>query len=499
MSLKKILCTILAALMIATVVISCGDGASDEGTPKDTNEAGETVEATDTPAVTEKLSSGLEGQPDYEGYTFNIYIHGAHEINDFGAEEYTGEVINDAQFERTEKVKELYNVNIVAHVSPEIDNRRGHVQIGNIVAAGTNDYDMAVMSGYSCSSAVTSGYLTNLNTIANLDLSQPWWDQYANSDFAFGDKLFMTTGDISTIDNAATFCVYFNKKLVEDYGLPNFYEAVNNKTWTIDNMAVYAASASADTDGDGNHENDKDDLYGLYLWDDIMMGIINAAGIKCCEVNKDGQIELTLFSEKFVSAFDQFAAFAYDKAVTCAFQRNGYAEEYGQIAFREDRALFYMRNLSHATGLRDMESDFGILPLPLFNENQDRYYNSIASWNSAFNTVPKNAMSAEDMARTGYIMQALAYESLYTITPAYYEQTLKGKTARDEESSAMLDLLFATRTYDYGWYFETGTYNEALMNQLRNYNADVTSMYKKMEKSANKSLDKVNKAIAESN
>jgi hypothetical protein len=144
-----------------------------------------------------------------------------------------------------------------------------------------------------------------------------------------------------------------------------------------------------------------------------------------------------------------------------------------------------------------MDTDFGVLPLPLFSEDQERYYNSSASWTSAFYTIPNNAFDDEGFARTGYILQALAYESLYTLTPAYYEITLKGKTTRDEESSAMLDLIFSTRSYDYGWYFEIGEYNEGIMNLLRSYSTNVASMYEKGLKNAEKLLDKINAAVDE--
>ena len=160
-----------------------------------------TTEAEESP----RLESGLVGQPDYGGYDFNIYLHGAHGVNDFKGEEQNGEVINDAQYERTAKVEELYNVKISYKEFFSVDNRGGQQNVLKSVAAGSNDYDIAVMSGYSCCNAVTSNILRNLNTVPNLDLSMPWWDQYANSDFAFGDKLFMTTGDISTADNASTY------------------------------------------------------------------------------------------------------------------------------------------------------------------------------------------------------------------------------------------------------------------------------------------------------
>ena len=102
-----------------------------------------TTEAEESP----RLESGLVGQPDYGGYDFNIYLHGAHGVNDFKGEEQNGEVINDAQYERTAKVEELYNVKISYKEFFSVDN----------------------------------------------------------SDFACGDKPSMTTGDISTADNASTY------------------------------------------------------------------------------------------------------------------------------------------------------------------------------------------------------------------------------------------------------------------------------------------------------
>ena len=156
-----------------------------------------------------------------------------------------------------------------------------------------------------------------------------------------------------------------------------------------------------------------------------------------------------------------------------------------------------MANLGAATSFRDMENDFGIMPLPLYDESQERYYNSAASWSISLYSIPNNAWQDEDFARAGWITQALAYESLYSLTPAYYEVTLQNKVARDEQSARMLDLIFASRTYDFGWYFEIGGYNEAIMNLLRAYKSDVTSMYEKGLKKADKTLTKYKDAIAE--
>ena len=493
--MKKRLPIALLALLLAAA--SCSTTTSQE--ENETQTAAPSADVTE-PEETEdpdaRLDSGL-AEVDYDGYQFNIFIHNTI-TNDFEAEEVTGEPINDAEYTRVITVQDNGNCTIVPQVV-SADNRGGQTPLGNAVKAGTNDFDLACLSGYSSCNALVAGSLMNLFEVENLDLSKPWWDPYCTQECTFKDAVYQMTGDISIGDNKATFCYFFNKFMSGTYNLPDFYGMVDNMTWTIDNFREFAEAVDSnlDYDNDGNHVNDKEDIYGIYIWDDIMMGIVNASGIKCCTINQNGELELTLYSEKFVDAFDKFTAYAYNKDVTCAYQRNGYAADYGQIAFREGRALFYLANIGAATSFRDMEDDFGILPLPLYDENQDRYYNSAASWSVSLYSIPRNNYGAEGFARAGWITEALAYESLYTLTPAYYEQTLQNKVSRDENSARMLDLIFATRTYDFGWYFEVGGYNEGIMNLLRAYSSDVSSMIKKSEKVANKVLDKTNSKIAE--
>lgn len=500
MNAKKLFSLILAALMLSSSFIACSETTVEEDTSAASADAvtpGETETETADPDA--RLDSGLE-QKDFDDYAFHVYTHTA-VGNDFVGEEITGESINDAQYERIITISDNCGVTI-EYVENTGGMRDGHVNVNTAVMAGTNDYDLISLSVYSMCNALTDKLLVDLNTVGNIDLTQPWWDQRAVEDFNIAGHVYMATGDISIYDNNPTFCVYFNKDIATNYGMPNFYDMVNEKTWTIDNFKIYAEQFGGDTDNDGNHVNDIDDEYGIYIWDDIMMGIVNAGGIKCAEVDDDpssetyGQIQLTLYSEKLINLIDKFASYAFDKDITCAFQRHNYDQNWGQIAFMEDRALFYMHNIGEAPLLREMETDFGILPLPLYEETQENYINGIASWGASLYAIPRNAMSEEEFARTGYITEYLAYEGMYTLTPAYYEKTLKGKASRDEESQKMLDLIFSTRAYDFGWYLEIGAYNESIMGLLRNYSTDVTSMYNKAEKVANHNLKRYNKELA---
>ncbi len=499
--MKRKISLLLVLLMLASQLAACSESTdnSDVSANNSTNDANGGVSET-VPEESEDASAIFDLDPQtFDGYTFNIYQHyvsnGCH--LDFMAEEITGEPINDADMQRRTAVEDKCNVTI-QHIQVDATAWQGHSTMEIAVRAGTNDYDLAGISAYSAATSLLAGLLTDLNTVDNLDMSKVWWDQYCNEECTFGNSLYFMTGDISINDNKATYCYYFNKSLAADYQLPNMYDDVNNMKWTIDKFKEYAQAMpiDMDTDNDGKHTNDTDDTYAVWIWDDIMMGIVNSSGIKCATIS-DGKLTYTLNSEKLYNAFDKFASYAFDQGITCAYQRSGYDQQYGQIGFSEGRGLFLLSYLWDATAFRDMEDDFGILPMPMYDEAQGRYYNSVASYPMSFFVIPVCTFGPEEYARTGYITQMLGYESLKSMTPAYYEQTLQNKVSRDEESAAMLDLIFSTRTYDFGWYFELSDFGGILMNSLRNYDKNLASAIRAKDKVTSKAIDKYNEVISE--
>ncbi len=103
--------------------------------------------------------------------------------------------------------------------------------------------------------------------------------------------------------------------------------------------------------------------------------------------------------------------------------------------------------------LREAEFAFGILPYPMFDESQEEYNNLISTVLVTTASVPYNC---KDIDMTGAVLEAMAYYSVDTLTPAYYDNALKGRYVRDEESGDMLDIIFATRVYDLGFIFDWG-------------------------------------------
>ena len=496
--MRKIIALALV-LILAAALLSCGgENAGDTGSDVIDAESGpgDADTGTETDAGPAKLEPDIP-EADYGGYDFTVLISVNGEIallNDFHAEEETGDTVNDAIYRRNRFVEGKYNINIVDIAMPPedgMDRPQAQKMIKNAIAAGDNTYDAAMISGYGTAALTQGGFLMDLNDMDPIDLKKPWWDQMANRDLMIRNRMFYTTGAISNVVNRAAYAILFNKQMVQDYGLDNPYALVNENKWTYDKLIEMAVNVTADLNGDGKIEFD--DRLGALIWDDTMMGIINSIGERCAVIDSNGEVGLTLFNERSLKVFDTYMDFVLsDNALT--YQRKDWASVQSDAMFGNNQALFFLQIMELVVRLRAMEIDFGVLPYPKLDAAQENYYHTVGSWHSGFICVPA---AQENVSRTGAILEALAAESMYTLLPAYYDIALKGKYVRDEESEAMLDLIFATKVFDLGWIYQIGNYNEDIMNQLRNNKKDFASMYEKGLGRAEKNIEKINEAFGE--
>lgn len=478
---RRIALILLAALLLS----ACGNGGSAE-----TDTAAETGTAVETAETEPEETLDIEAA-DYEGHNINIVLTGNWVFTDFIAEELTGESVNDAVYNTNQSVAELLNVTFT------VDNKSGEYSNGqgpgfklfdNMVMAGTSDYEFGAVGCYDVCTLAYNGRILDLNTMPNIDLTKSWWDPKANEHLSINGKMFFSTGDIGILDNDCTYCILFNKQVITDYGLENPYELVASNEWTYDKMYEMADTVDGDTNGDGTH--DIEDNYGFIIWQDSVIGMLHSSGGRCATISEDGTINLTLNTEQNIDVLTEWLSMNTEPI---AFFLGGATDDEVHGIFTGNRGLFYTRYVRAASWFRDMETDFGILPYPKWDASQKDYCNTMHAYGTSYICVP---ITAQDPARAGAVIEALAYYGKQLITPAYYETTLKGKYFRDEESAAMLDIIFSSRFFDIGMYYQIGGYNEKVIQMMQQGNTDFVSMYAKNEKSALKKLDEINAAYA---
>jgi len=76
-------------------------------------------------------------------------------------------------------------------------------------------------------------------------------------------------------------------------------------------------------------------------------------------------------------------------------------------------------------------------------------------------------LSAKDPDMVSAVLEALASESYYSVTPALFETALKVKYTRDDESAQMFDIIRETVVFDCGRLF-ADSFNSLSWSLVRN-------------------------------
>lgn len=448
---RKLTIMLLIASMLTTM--ACG-----QTEPQSTDTDGQSAESTEDGGSSDKIEPTL---PDtrYDGYEFRVLTKGTDNVHwkskDIQADEETGDVINDAVYHRNLAVAERFGIKIVDIASPD-GTWNLTSTLRTSVMANSDDYDMAASSFTDCPKKMgAEGALIDLNTVPYIDLTKPWYDQNSIDQLSVGGKTFAVTGDMLIMDDDATMAVLFNKQLAENYNLGDIYQLVRDGKWTIDKMTEFAAEVADDLDNDGVMGND--DQYGLCTEELNTYASVIGCGIQAVTRNKDGEFEYNVQSEKFINALTKSLALNrnYDFALHAA-KVNAATDSFAEVidpAFTSGRILFNYATLVRVSHFRSMEIDFGIIPIPKYDEDQEDYCSMVSI--ACANTIVIPA-SASNLERTGAIIEALSAEGYYNIKDAYYDNVLKAKGARDDESSEMLDIIFANRIYDIGYMYDWG-------------------------------------------
>ena len=150
--------------------------------------------------------------------------------------------------------------------------------------------------------------------------------------------------------------------------------------------------------------------------------------------------------------------------------------------------------------LREMEADFGILPVPNYDETQEHYSSSVSVFGGNLISVP---VTNQALDMTGVLLEAMSAESMYGLIPAFYETVLKEKSARDPDSVAMIDIIINNLVFDVGDYYNLADFPDYFLRITGSAahlgrdqrTSDIVSFWKKKQKGTEVALKKLVKVI----
>ena len=510
MKKKRLLSALLCAIMLASALLTgCSESSTnaDETTTTATPDAGSEIVAEGGEASAEASGdSGLIAieadydwtagvqQKDYEGYEYTI-LNGCtaswYSYNSISPEETTGEPVNDAFIERENRTEEFLNISIT-----ELHDGDSMNILKNAVKSGSNDFDYGNVTLMNCYAVAMGGNVFDLNSIAadaGVDLSNVWWDQNARDSLTINNQLYFMTSDADTTRFDSIRSLYFNKEMIEQNGLQNPYELVDANQWTVDKFTEMCTSVIVDKDGDGVFTDA--DQYGWISYTEIMSDLL-MCGMGAKFVTKDAETGMLIdgtTGENFVDMYNKVINILHTqknavfdvRASAHANHLRGLGDRAQETIFTENGALFYSECMAWTRVLRDMEADFGVLPPPKYNEDQERYYSIIL--NPFMQMIP---VTSEDPLRTLHVLDVFSAASHDTVVDAYVNVTLTGKVARDQDTVRMLHLVFDELYYNI--HFSSVSIRGTVNGAISSGSDAIASTLKKMDKATTKQLAKTN-------
>lgn len=455
--LHKLLVLVLALAMLCSTVAltSCGGEDDPANNPANTTQAGGTTEG-DAPMTGEEL----EYLPKDVNYKNREFIMAAPQQNIYGTGHYchlegSEDIIDRALHARELLMQDFFGVIMTLDTtrksSTEILAQHNKTNASQKAAA-----DVMFINASDSMTAAIGGSIWNLNVLDELNLDASYYDQRIQQNFRIGDMLFQITGDYEVLDELVTFGVLYNDTIYDDlgyyeeYGTP--YQMVRDYEWTYDAMMTMAASFTAEFDGvDGMSQNDK---WGVVSETQAVYYFYMGSGIQpMSSINGELKINLddaTTFG-RTIDMLQVLLQFTANENVITTSQIVKDDRTQAEIAsdiFEEDHALFRTTSLSDALYCNEMESDFGILPVPMYDAAQRAYYNQInadAAWPLC---IP---FHVDDVHKVANIVELISYYSRYgsdsTLYEEFFERLALAKICRKPDDRAMMELVFSTKVY----------------------------------------------------
>ena len=487
--MKKIISLLLALLMIlssAALLFSCS-----EKEEEDTGSKGE-VKTYDEDSIFYERSLEADNLPekDFGGRVFRVVANSSPEFFIEEEERNQGDLLKDAKFARNETVENRFNVKIevVYHgtYSEEAD------YVSKTVLSGNDEFDLFAGMVMSMGGMVTKKLFLNWYDVPHIDFSKPWWYESNSTDLTYNGKAPIAISHLNQSAVSGAYCLYFNKNLASSYELGDLYGLVLDGKWTFDKLSEMVKDIYVD---DGNDARDANDFYGFaqingtainsYLW---------AFDNPVCAKDEEGVPQIAVNT----SQIDSIVSSLYD----FCFNNNGVYFDPTTIdldnkapdLFYAGKSIFTMGSVGSASSktFRDLEFDYGLIPLPKFTEDQKSYKTMVGGHHTAL-AVPK---TARDLEFIGTITEALSAESWKTVTPTLYEIALKTRYLRDAESKKIMDLVIDGTQFDFGTVYDNWQGFAFMIQRLMgSKNSNFQSYYKTQYSKARYQIKATVKAI----
>lgn len=490
---------LLAVLMLLSVfIVSCTDDKNKKPNGEWSLGEGEGREFT---------KDDLPNDLNFKGYEMNILYRAGDWINLYeceGSEDANENPVYQKVYERNVRVETRLNCKL--NWIPTASGGLGETQ--NEMAQTllkTEWYDFILTTNNTILSLGQNQFLSELSYTKYLNLEQPWWWNDVFEEMSYdGQSINFICGDMNIGNIHKMSALYFNFDHVRNYlqmEPKDFYKLVDEKKWTIEKfMTLSNVWIDTGIDPNGMNSKDQNDIFSFPYCggETINQFLLSTKIANNLYTRKDnGMVEFHLDkNEDIVRTVDLMRKLIHESTGAWNRTENPSPFDSGIITeFANGNYIFLPQRLTAVSSMdmRDMQTDFGILPYPLLDEGDD--YVSDIQTSSTCVCIPVVVETDPDaFDRSCAVLEALAAEAYRRTTESFYEMALKNRYTRDDDGRRMIDVIYnsAHKSFlvEYGGQANniTGAFSSAIMNDV--------SVVPALESGNDAAMNKINDFIA---
>ena len=451
--MKKILCVALTLMMVLTAV----SGLTSCSMVFNLFDKGQESESV-SDVVSDTVKEGNENSEDNTEESEYVYTapdvnYGGRNFNIFtwtGAEDWVNEFSAELSSIDAQTYMHLRNVeselgikfNIAREEKGYYDQRNDFIS-KVFMLSGSDNIDLICQYSLAASLGAQQSLYVNLRELDYINWDAPYWSGSLTEENTINDKMFYCTGDVtgSVIQNM--FLMTFNKDLAESYDMGDLYQTVRDGEWTIEKLRKLTTDIHVDPNNNGK---DTEDTFGLVIGEyNTIDAFQYGANLRCLQVNRDGELEINteLTSELGISIVDALKDLMHDNTgAYCATKTiPGYTN-----AMQSGKAVFYpMIAATIIESLSGTDINYGILPIPKYDKDQENYHTTLGMVYSMF-SVP---VVAPDPDMSAAVLESMAHDGYENLNPVIYD-ALRYKYSNGKDDIEMFEILRNGIIYDSG-------------------------------------------------
>ena len=468
--MKKLLALILVAATLVTMLVACAQGDKNDDITTAPQESEKEPEETEELEERPFDASELKEKNQAAEKELNVLCwNSEHPEFEMLEEEIAGDAVNAAIYERNNQVQRTLGLEAIIwnQQSGNSGNETKFLKYVETVAQN-GDVPIDVIASYARSTALCSqkGFLAPMNFYKNhIDLTHTWYPQSLLDEITIGGNVYFLSGDISTNLLFVTYGCVFNKDILTDINIDyNYlYELVDGGKWTLDELFKLTGDYYHDADGDG--KKSAKDAIGLRTQSLHVDSIYTGAGLKYAEIDNNATdpqklviISPDFASKKSIDLNDRLGdIFASDYAINDSSCAKNFAVQANSIVLisriRDIRELF-------KEGVDEME--YGVLPLPKYDVNQEDYKCVAANPFTLWGVYSGNFdLEGEECAAA--FIEWSGYYGMHNTTEAIFEYLFKGRYADEPDDASSFDTIRRTTSFDIGRIFAVVLSPDAIM------------------------------------